>query len=103
MYRFTQFIAWFIAFFVFGRKVVRNEIRHAERPFVLIANHECALDFVNIIGLNFPAIAFGFPMMLLAAIAPKQPLLTWFYMIAFFTLMNLILFRRKIFRKKVKK
>lgn len=52
VYRFTQFIAWFIAFFVFGRKVVRNEIRHAERPFVLIANHECALDFVNIIGLT---------------------------------------------------
>ena len=56
----------------------------------------------NMVYLNFPAIAFGFPMMLLAAIAPTQPLMTFFYMVIFFVALNLILFRKKVFKRRKK-
>ncbi|MBQ7936845.1 MAG: hypothetical protein IJ407_04585 [Clostridia bacterium] len=55
----------------------------------------------NMVYQNFPAIVFGFPMMLLATLAPKKPLLTLIILMVFFAAMNLILFRSKIFRKKV--
>ena len=54
----------------------------------------------NMVYLNFPAIAFGFPMMLLAAIAPEQPGLTFLFMLLFFAALNVILFRKEIFKKK---
>ena len=54
----------------------------------------------NLVYQNFPAMVFGFPMMLLAAIAPEKPVLVLIIMIAFFIVMNLILFRNQIFRKK---
>lgn len=54
----------------------------------------------NLVYQNFPAIVFGFPMMLLAALAPKQPELTLGILAAFFVAMNLILFRRFIFKKR---
>ena len=54
----------------------------------------------NLVYQNFPAMVFGFPMMLLAAVAPDRPLMTLLIMIGFFIVMNLILFRRQIFRKK---
>ena len=54
----------------------------------------------NLVYQNFPAMVFGFPMMLLAAIAPEQPLLVLIIMIVFFAVMNVILFRRQIFKKK---
>ena len=57
----------------------------------------------NLVYQNFPAIVFGFPMMLLAALAPKQPILTWIIVLAFFLVMNVILFRSFIFRRKEKK
>ena len=53
----------------------------------------------NLVYQNFPAIAFGFPLMLLANLAPKQPVLTFGILLAFFIVMNVILFRRQIFRK----
>jgi hypothetical protein len=53
----------------------------------------------NLVYHNFPAIAFGFPLMLLANLAPKQPVLTFGILLAFFALMNVILFRRQIFGK----
>jgi len=49
---------------------------------------------------NFPAIVFGFPLMLLATLAPVKPGLTLTILIAFFGVMNVILFRQFIFRKK---
>ena len=52
----------------------------------------------NLVYQNFPAMVFGFPMMLLAAIAPEQPILVFGIMIAFFAVMNVILFRRFIFQ-----
>ena len=56
----------------------------------------------NLVYQNFPAIVFGFPMMLLATLAPKEPVLTFLILICFFIVMNIILFRSKIFRRKNK-
>jgi len=56
----------------------------------------------NLVYQNVPAIVFGFPMMLLAALAPKQPILTLIILAAFFIGMNVILFRRQIFCRKKK-
>jgi len=56
----------------------------------------------NMVYQNFPAIVFGFPLMLLATLAPVNPLLTLGILLAFFAVMNLILFRSVIFRKKEK-
>lgn len=54
----------------------------------------------NMVYQNFPAIVFGFPMMLLATLAPKKPILTLIILILFFAVMNLILFRSLIFKRK---
>ena len=54
----------------------------------------------NLVYQNFPAIVFGFPMMLLATLAPKKPLLTFVILIAFFLAMNTLLFRSKLFKSK---
>lgn len=57
----------------------------------------------NMVYQNFPAIVFGFPMMLLAALAPKNAILTLGILVAFFVVMNVVLFRSKIFKKKADK
>ncbi len=54
----------------------------------------------NMVYQNLPAIVFGFPLMLLATLAPKKPILTFIILVAFFLVMNLILFRSFIFKKK---
>ncbi len=54
----------------------------------------------NMVYQNFPAIVFGFPMMLLATLAPKKPVLTLIILALFFLGMNVLLFRSKIFRKR---
>ena len=56
----------------------------------------------NMVYQNFPAIAFGFPMMLLAKLAPGKPVLTLGILAAFFLVMNIILFRRSLFRRRGK-
>jgi ESS family glutamate:Na+ symporter len=56
----------------------------------------------NLVYQNFPAIVFGFPMMLLATLAPKKPILTLLILIGFFAVMNVILFRSRIFKGKQK-
>ena len=56
----------------------------------------------NLVYQQIPAIVFGFPMMLLANFAPKNPLATLGILVGFFVVMNLILFRRFIFRKRKK-
>ena len=53
----------------------------------------------NMVYQNFPAIIFGFPMMLLAAIAPDRTFMTLLILIGFFAVMNLILFRSRIFKR----
>lgn len=54
----------------------------------------------NMVYQNFPAIVFGFPMMLLATWAPVKPVLTLVIVTMFFIGMNIILFRSFIFKKK---
>ena len=54
----------------------------------------------NLVYQNFPAIVFGFPMMLLATLAPVKPMLTFVILFLFFVVMNVILFRSKIFHRK---
>ena len=56
----------------------------------------------NMVYQNFPAIVFGFPMMLLATLAPQKPMFTWVILLVFFLAMNVLLFRSKIFKKKSK-
>lgn len=54
----------------------------------------------NLVYQNFPAIVFGFPLMFLATMAPVKPYLTLGILIAFFAVMNIILFRSKLYQKK---
>ena len=54
----------------------------------------------NLVYQNFPAIAFGFPIMLLATLAPVKPVLTLILLALFLLVMNVILFRAQIFGKK---
>ena len=59
----------------------------------------------NLVFQNFPAMVFGFPIMLLAMLAPVKPVLTLIICFAFFAVMNVILFRKQIrsFIRKSKK
>jgi DNA-directed RNA polymerase subunit RPC12/RpoP len=57
-YRLAQLVSWIVATFVFGRKYIRNEIRGKKGAFVVIANHEAALDFVNLIGATTRPMSF---------------------------------------------
>ena len=53
----------------------------------------------NMVYQNLPAIVFGFPMMILATLAPRNPGLTLILLLALFAVMNVILFRSRL-RKK---
>lgn len=48
-YRIAQAVSWLVSKAVFRNKVLRNEIKGQKGPFVVIANHQCAYDFVNLI------------------------------------------------------
>ena len=54
----------------------------------------------NLVYQNLPAIIFGFPLMFLATMAPEQPYLVLLILFLFFVVMNLILFRSFIFKRK---
>lgn len=56
----------------------------------------------NLVYQTLPAIVFGFPMMILATLAPEKPWLTLAIFVVFFIVMNLILFRSLIFKRKKK-
>ena len=53
----------------------------------------------NLVYQNVPAIVFGFPMMLLATLAPKKPVLTLVILAVFFAAMNVILFREQLLKR----
>lgn len=57
-YRLAQVISWFVATFIFKRKILRNEIKGKKGPFVVIANHQAAYDFVNLIGATKRPMSF---------------------------------------------
>ena len=54
----------------------------------------------NLVYQNFPAIVFGFPIMLLATLAPVKPVLTMILLTLFLIVLNVILFRAQLFSKK---
>ena len=54
----------------------------------------------NLVYQNFPAMVLGFPILLLATMAPTQPYLTLLIVAAFAVVINLFLFRSLIFKKK---
>lgn len=49
-YRITQFAAGTVSKYLFRPRLLRNEIKGKKGPFVIIANHQAALDFINLIG-----------------------------------------------------
>jgi len=57
-YRIAQCVCTLFALIVFRRKVIRNEIKGKRGPFVVIANHQAAFDFVNLIGLTAQPMSF---------------------------------------------
>lgn len=56
----------------------------------------------NMVYQNFPAILFGFPLMILATMAPEKPMLCMGILIGYFIVLNIILFRKQIFKRKQK-
>ena len=54
----------------------------------------------NLVYQNFPAMVFGFPILLLATMAPTQPYLTLGIVAVFMIAINILLLRNLIFRKK---
>ncbi len=56
--------------------------------------------FDNLVFQTIPAIVFGLPMLFVATIAPKMPEITLLILVGYFIVLNLILFRSKIFKKK---
>ena len=59
----------------------------------------------NVVYQTFPAIVLGFPMMLLAAFCPKSDMATFItfgIMLVYFIVLNLVLFRSLIFKKRTK-
>ena len=56
----------------------------------------------NMVYQNFPAILFGFPLMILATMAPEKPTFSLEILIIYFIILNIILFRNKIFKNKNK-
>lgn len=56
----------------------------------------------NLVYQNFPAMVFGFPILLLATMAPTKPYLTLGIVVVFFVAVNLLLLRSLIFCKKVR-
>ncbi|MBQ5321431.1 MAG: 1-acyl-sn-glycerol-3-phosphate acyltransferase [Oscillospiraceae bacterium] len=57
-YRLAQIVSGAAAAFLFRRQIIRNEIKGKKGPFVVIANHEAALDFVNLIGITKTPMTF---------------------------------------------
>ena len=54
----------------------------------------------NLVYQNFPAIILGFPLMLLAKLAPVNPALTLVIFVIMFIALNIALFRKQIFKRK---
>ena len=56
----------------------------------------------NLVYQNFPAMVFGFPILLLATMAPTKPYMTLGIVIVFMIAINILLLRSLIFKKKAK-
>ncbi len=58
LYRIAQAACFAVSKLFFGCRIRRNELRKVKGPCVIICNHECALDFVNIIRLSRSPLSF---------------------------------------------
>ena len=56
----------------------------------------------NLVYQNFPAMVFGFPILILATMAPTKPYLTLAIVFMFMIAINILLLRSVIFKKKAK-
>ena len=56
----------------------------------------------NLVYQNFPAMVFGFPILILATMAPTKPYMTLAVVGVFLIVMNILLLRSFIFRKRAK-
>ena len=56
----------------------------------------------NLVYQNFPAMVFGFPILLLATMGPTKPYMTLAIVFVFMIAINILLLRSLIFKKKVK-
>jgi len=56
----------------------------------------------NLVYQNFPAMVFGFPILILATMGPTRPYMTLGIVTVFMIAINLLLFRSVIFKKKTK-
>lgn len=54
----------------------------------------------NLVYQNFPAMVFGFPILILATMAPTRPYMTLGIVVVFLIVMNILLFRSFIFKKR---
>ena len=57
-YRLSQLVSWLVSVLIFRCKTLRNEIKGQKGPFVVIANHQAALDFVNLISATSRPMSF---------------------------------------------
>lgn len=57
-YSLVRALAKILSRITFKRKLIRNEIKNKKGPFIIIANHEAALDFVNLIGATKQPLTF---------------------------------------------
>ena len=60
VYRITQVVSWVAAKVLFRLKIRRTDIKNKKGAFLVIANHQCALDFVNLIGATSRPMTFVF-------------------------------------------
>ena len=56
----------------------------------------------NLVYQNFPAMLFGFPILILATMAPTKPYVTLGIVVGFMIVLNILLFRSFIFKMKAK-
>ncbi len=57
-YRLVQAVSFVVAKLIFKRKIIRNEVKGKKGPIVIIANHQAAYDFVNLIGITKRPMSF---------------------------------------------
>ena len=74
-----------------GLILLREQDNHLE---------SCAAD--NMVYQNLPAIVFGFPLLFIATYAPQNPIVATCLVAGFFVVLNVILFRKWIFKKRKK-
>ena len=51
-YRIARVIARVMSAVWFKRRIIKNELKGQKRPYVIIANHQAALDFANLMGVT---------------------------------------------------